>query len=132
MECQKFLFYCRLVDAFAGSIASAVEEAVSEKINEGISTLDVLLQSLPKTIPLDETAALNISFVNNPELSDSAIELAINGLFIGRNEILAPQGYLRGSDISVFNGDPPPKMITISLHENVFKSGSLVYFTVSF
>ncbi|KAK7371969.1 hypothetical protein VNO80_05336 [Phaseolus coccineus] len=121
--------YQVLVDAFAGSIASAVEEAVSEKINEGISTLDILLQSLPKTISLDETAALNVSFVNNPVLSDYAIELAINGLFTGRNEILAPQGYRRGSDISVFPVDPSPKMITISLHENVFKSGSLVYFT---
>ncbi|BAT80656.1 hypothetical protein VIGAN_03025200 [Vigna angularis var. angularis] len=121
--------YQVLVDAFAGSIASGVEEAVSDQINEGISTLDVLLQSLPKTYPIDETAALNVSFVNNPELSDSAIELEINGLFIGRNEILSPQGYHRGSDVSVSRANPSPKMITISLHENVFKSGSLVYFT---
>jgi len=132
ISCQQFPFSCRLVDAFAGSIASAVEEAVSDQINEGISTLDVLLQSLPKTFPIDETAALNVSFVSNPKLSDSAIELEINGLFTERNEILAPQGYHRGSDISVSRGDPLPKMITISLHENVFKSGSLVYFSVSF
>lgn len=121
--------YQVLVDAFAGNIASAVEEAISKKINEGISTLDYLLQSLPKTIALDKTAALNISFVDNPVLSDSAIELEINGLFTGRNDVLVPQGYHRGSDISVSGGDHSPKMITISLHENVFKSGSLVYFT---
>lgn len=129
-----FLFFCRLVDAFAGNIASAVEEAISKKINEGISTLDLLLQSLPKTIPLDETAALNVSFVDNPVLSDSAIELEINGLFTGRNEVLVPQAYYRGSGLSLSAscGGSSPKMITISLHESVFKSGSLVYFTVSF
>ncbi|KAG4952912.1 hypothetical protein AAZX31_14G017700 [Glycine max] len=121
--------YQVLVDAFAGNIASAVEEAISKKINEGISTLDLLLQSLPKTIPLDETAALNVSFVDNPVLSDSAIELEINGLFTGRNEVLVPQAYRRGSDLSASCGDSSPKMITISLHESVFKSGSLVYFT---
>ncbi|TKY57351.1 putative BPI/LBP family protein [Spatholobus suberectus] len=118
-----------LVDAFAGNIASAVEEAISEKIKEGTATLDYLLQSLPKTIPLDETAALNISFVDNPVLSDSSIEFEINGLFTGRNGVLVPQGYCRRSDISVSCGDRSPKMIMISLHENVFKSGSLVYFT---
>ncbi|KAL2316701.1 hypothetical protein Fmac_030577 [Flemingia macrophylla] len=120
--------YQVLVDAFAGNIATAVEEAISKKIKEGISTLDYLLQSLPKTIALDETASLNISFVDNPVLSDSAIELDINGLFTGRNEVLVPRGYRRGSNISVSYGDHSPKMITISLHENVFKSGSLVYF----
>lgn len=129
-----FQFFCRLVDAFAGNIASAVEEAISKKINEGISTLDLLLQSLPKTIPLDETAALNVSFMDNPVLSDSAIELEINGLFTGRNEVLVPQAYYRGSGLSLSAscGGSSPKMITISLHESVFKSGSLVYFTVSF
>ncbi|KHN43853.1 Putative BPI/LBP family protein [Glycine soja] len=123
--------YQVLVDAFAGNIASAVEEAISKKINEGISTLDLLLQSLPKTIPLDETAALNVSFVDNPVLSDSAIELEINGLFTGRNEVLVPQAYYRGSGLSLSAscGGSSPKMITISLHESVFKSGSMLYFT---
>ncbi|KAH1062748.1 hypothetical protein GLYMA_02G295500v4 [Glycine max] len=123
--------YQVLVDAFAGNIASAVEEAISKKINEGISTLDLLLQSLPKTIPLDETAALNVSFMDNPVLSDSAIELEINGLFTGRNEVLVPQAYYRGSGLSLSAscGGSSPKMITISLHESVFKSGSMLYFT---
>ncbi|KAK7385992.1 hypothetical protein VNO78_32010 [Psophocarpus tetragonolobus] len=121
--------YQVLVDAFAGNIASAVEEAISKQINEGIASLDLLLQSLPKTIPLDETAALNISFVDNPVLTNSAIELEINGLFTARNEVLAPQAYHRGPDLSVSCGSRSPNMLTISLHEKVFKSGSSVYFT---
>lgn len=119
--------YQVLVDAFKGNIGSAVEDAVSKKIREGIPTLDNLLQTLPKTISIDETAALNISFVDNPVLSNSSIELEIDGLFTERNDVLVPQVYHRRSDISVSSGGLP-KMINISLHENVFKSASEVYF----
>jgi hypothetical protein len=126
------LFYCRLVDAFKGNIGSAVEDTVSKKISEGIPTLDDLLQTLPKTILLDETAVLNVSFVGNPVLSNSSIELGINGLFTERNDDLVSQVYHRGYDnISVSSGDLP-KMVKISLHENVFKSASEVYYAVSF
>ncbi|XP_058745040.1 putative BPI/LBP family protein At1g04970 [Vicia villosa] len=120
--------YQVLVDAFKGNIGSAVEDAVSKKIREGIPTLDDLLQTLPKTISLDKTAALNVSFIDNPVLSNSSIELKINGLFSERKGVLVPQGYHKGSDpISLSNGDLP-KMINISIHENVFKSASEVYF----
>ncbi|XP_027329590.1 putative BPI/LBP family protein At1g04970 [Abrus precatorius] len=116
--------YQVLVDAFEGNIASSVEEAISEKIKEGIATLEYLLQSLPRTISLDETAVLNISFVDDPVLSDSSIEFELNGLFTARNEVLVTQRHRRGSC-----GGSSPKMIKISLHESVFKSGSLVYFS---
>ncbi|KAJ1392506.1 Lipid-binding serum glycoprotein, C-terminal [Sesbania bispinosa] len=119
--------YQVLVDAFEGTIASSVEENISKKIREGIETLDYVLQSLPKTISLDETAALNVSFVENPVLSDSSIELEINGLFTGRNDVLVPQGHHRVSGISV-SCSGTTKMIQLSIHENVFKSASLVYF----
>lgn len=126
-----FYAYCRLVDAFKGNIASAVEDAISKKIREGIAELDNLLQSLPKTISLDKTAVVNVSFVDNPVLTNSSIEIEINGLFTGRNDVLVPQSYHRRSETSV-SCSGSTKMIMISLHENVLKSASLVYFTVSF
>ncbi|KAJ1380409.1 Lipid-binding serum glycoprotein, C-terminal [Sesbania bispinosa] len=119
--------YQLLVDAFEVNIASAVEEAISDKIREGIGKLDNLLQSLPKQISLDKTSALNVSFVGNPVLSNSSIAIAINGLFIGRNEALVPQVFQKGLKISAACGGLP-KMIKVSIHENVFKSASLVYF----
>ncbi|XP_057441094.1 putative BPI/LBP family protein At1g04970 isoform X1 [Lotus japonicus] len=119
--------YQVLVDAFEGNIASAVEKAISKKITEGIATLDNSLQSLPKTISLDKTAVLNVSFVDNPVLSNSSVELAINGLFTGRNDVLVTEEYHKRSEVSVSYGSVP-KMIKISLHENVFKSASIVYF----
>ncbi|CAL0317454.1 unnamed protein product [Lupinus luteus] len=119
--------YQVLIDAFEGNIASAVEEAISKKIREGIAQFDTLLQSLPKTVSFDKTALLNVSFVDNPVLTNSSIELEINGLFTGRSKVLVPQTYYRGSEISVPRGSP--RMIEISVHENVLNSASSVYFT---
>lgn len=89
------------------------------------------MQSLPKQVALDKTAALNVSFVGNPVLSNSSIAIAINGLFTGRSEISVPQDYKKGFQVSSACGGLP-KMIKVSIHENVFKSASLVYFNVSF
>lgn len=89
------------------------------------------MQSLPKQISLDKTAALNFSFVGNPVLSNSSIALAVRGLFTGRTEVSVPQVYPKGLEISSSCGGLP-KMIKVSIHENVFKSASLVYFNVSF
>ncbi|XP_058788107.1 putative BPI/LBP family protein At1g04970 [Vicia villosa] len=119
--------YQLLVDAFEDNIASSVEEGISGKIKEGITKLDNVLQALPKQISLDETAALNVSFVGNPVLSNSSVAIAINGLFTRTSDILAPQNYKKGYKVSSACGGLP-KMMKISIHENVFKSASLVYF----
>ncbi|KAL5054145.1 hypothetical protein RYX36_034827 [Vicia faba] len=119
--------YQLLVDAFEENIASSVEEGISGKIKEGITKLDNFLQALPKQISLDETAALNVSFVGNPVLSNSSVAVAINGLFTRTSQILVPQSYKKGYQVSSACGGLP-KMIKVSIHENVFKSASLVYF----
>lgn len=93
--------------------------------------LDKTLQSLPKQISLDKITALNVSFVGNPVLSNSSVAIAINGLVTGKDEVLVPQGYQKGLKVSSACGGLP-KMIKVSIHENVFKSASLVYYNVSF
>jgi len=114
----------RIVDAFQGSIGSAVENAISKKIKEEIVKLDSLLQSLPKQIPIDHVAALNATFVDSPVLSNSFIELEINGLFTATDDFAVPRRS------SLFY-NCPAKMIGISLHEDVFNTAGLVYLNVS-
>ncbi|XP_028758053.1 putative BPI/LBP family protein At1g04970 isoform X2 [Neltuma alba] len=123
--------YQRIVDLFEGKIASAVEDAISGKIREGILKLSSSLQSLPKEISLGETAVLNVSFVNNPVLTNSSIEFEINGLFTGKKEILVPQCFHREPETS-FRCGGLSKMIKISLHEDVLNSASLVYFNAGY
>ncbi|KAK4386936.1 putative BPI/LBP family protein [Sesamum angolense] len=61
--------YQGLIDAFEGKIGSAVENAVSKKIRDAIIKLDLQLQSLPKEAPITNIAELNVTFVDDPELS---------------------------------------------------------------
>ncbi|KAH0992227.1 hypothetical protein GBA52_003710 [Prunus armeniaca] len=123
--------YKGLVDSFDGQIVSAVEDNISKKIKEGIMKLDSLLQSLPKQISLDDIAALNVTFVGNPVLSNSSIEFQINGLFMAPNDDFASNLYNKGAlDLVPFNA--PAKMVEIPLHENAFSSVSLVFFNENY
>lgn len=123
--------YQGLVDAFGGQIVSAVEENISKKVREGIMKLDSLLQSLPKQIKLDDIAALNVTLVDNPVLSNSSIEFQINGLFTAPIDdsvsCLDHKGLLDPLPFNV-----PAKMVEISLHEYVFISVSLVFFNANY
>jgi lipopolysaccharide-binding protein len=129
--CTLFLYlYSRVVNAFEGKIASAVENAISKKIREGIIKLDSLLQSIPKEIPVYHTAVLNVTFVDNPVLSNSSIEFEINGLVTAKDAVLVSNYNHKGWK-DIFFGRDPAKMIQISLQQDVFNSVSLVYFDVS-
>ncbi|KAK6149367.1 hypothetical protein DH2020_016892 [Rehmannia glutinosa] len=118
--------YQGLVDAFEGKISSAVEDAVPKKIKESIVKLDSLLQSLPKEVPVTNIAALNITFIDDPELSESSLDLEINGLLSAKDEFMLSSKYhsLRDS----FFCKEADKMVKFSFHEDVLKSASSVYF----
>lgn len=120
----------RIVDAFQGKIASAVEDAIVKKIREGIIKLDSLLHSLPKQMQVNGVVALNVTFVDDPLLSNSFIELEIDGLFTG-SEGISVSSYCHKGSQSLLSRKGSAKMIEISLHENVFESAASVYFHVS-
>lgn len=120
----------RLVDAFKEQIATAVEDSVSKRIQEGILKLDSLLQSIPKEIPVDRVAALNVTFVKDPVSSNSSIDFEINGLFTSKDGIPASNNYQKEHRAPV-SCRGPAKMIEISLDENVFNSAASVYYRVS-
>ncbi|KAL2495866.1 putative BPI/LBP family protein [Forsythia ovata] len=119
--------YQGLVDAFKGKISSAVEDAMSKKIEDGIINLDSLLESLPKEVPINDIAALNVTFIDDPELTESSLDLEINGLFSAKNEVVVSNQYHRmlGASSSCKTAN---RMVRISLHEDVLKSASSVYF----
>ncbi|KDP39204.1 hypothetical protein JCGZ_00961 [Jatropha curcas] len=123
--------YQVVVDAFAGPIGSAVENAISKKIKEGILKLDSRLQSLPKQVSVDHVSVMNVTFVDDPVLSNSTIELDINGLFMAMDNVLIPSHYYKGIHDSD-SSNCQTKMIEISLHENVFNTAAVVYFNAGY
>ncbi|XVF77336.1 hypothetical protein PTKIN_Ptkin14bG0034900 [Pterospermum kingtungense] len=154
--------YQGIVGAFEGKIVSAVEDAVTEKIREGITKLDSLLQSLPKQMQVNDVVALNVTFVDDPLLSNSSVELQINGLFTAADRIPdsnsvalnvsfmdAPvlltnssleleidgsvSNYCHEGSQSFFScKGSAAKMVEISLNENVFQSAASVYFQANY
>lgn len=120
-----------MINAFEEQIGSAVESAITNKLKDGILKLDSFLQSLPKEIPVDDNASLNVSFVENPLLSSSSIEFDINGLFTdGKKVQPVSKNYWQASQPAVFCTDQS-KMLGISLDEAVFNSASALYYDVS-
>ncbi|KAJ9686598.1 hypothetical protein PVL29_015462 [Vitis rotundifolia] len=122
--------YQGVVDAFEEQIGSAVESTIAKKLKEGIVKLDSFLQALPKEIPVDDIASLNVTFVNDPLLSNSSIGFDINGLFTRANATTLPK-YYQNLKRPVSCTDPS-KMLGISLDEAVLDSASALYFNAEF
>lgn len=119
-------FYQGLVDAFEDLIQSAIEDVVSDKIRGVFTTVDSVLHSLPKEFVVRDIAAMNITFVDEPIVSKSSIELDINGLFTAADH-LTSSFYHKRSEKHVAYG-ASSKMVDILLHEKVLDSASLVLF----
>ncbi|CAL5342341.1 unnamed protein product [Camellia sinensis] len=123
--------YQGIVDAFEGQIGSAVENAITKKLEGGVSDLDSFLQALPKEIDVDDTASLNVTFVNDLSLSNSSIGFEINGLFTRKRKDAFPNYFLNSPQPSVSCTDPS-KMLGISLDESVFTSAATLYYNAKF
>ncbi|XP_074307770.1 putative BPI/LBP family protein At1g04970 [Silene latifolia] len=122
--------YQWFVDIFVERIESAVEEAITQKLREATSTLDSSLQSLPKEIPIDDVASLNVSFVDEPVLTNASIGLQISGLFAASDRTWEPKAHEQ--HLKTFSCDDPLKMIGISIDEAVFLSASDLYFETGY
>ncbi|KAK8487406.1 hypothetical protein V6N13_141351 [Hibiscus sabdariffa] len=119
--------YQGIVDAFQGKLVSAVEDAITKNIQKGIIKLDSKLQSIPKQLQVNSVVALNVTFVDDPLLTNSSVELEINGLFSGADKISVSNCYHKRSQ-NFLSGSGLAKMVEISLHEKVFESAASVYF----
>ena len=107
------------MDAFEKKIATAVENAISKKIREGIIKLDSSLQSIPKQVPVYSIAVLNVTFVDNPVMSNSSIEFEINGLVTAKVAFVVSNYNHKGRRGST-SCSSPAKMNHIALQETVF------------
>ncbi|CAI0432175.1 unnamed protein product [Linum tenue] len=124
--------YQGMIDAFAGRITSAVESTITKNLKDGIDKLDAFLQSLPKEIPVDNIASLNVTFLSDPLLTSNSIQFDINGLFMARqNTSSTSMEYFRNSQSSVLCSDPS-KMLGIELDEAVFNSACALYYNAKF
>ncbi|EOA40204.1 hypothetical protein CARUB_v10008924mg [Capsella rubella] len=124
-------FYQGMVNAFKDQIGSSVESTISKKLTEGVSDLDSFLQSLPKEIPVDDKAALNVTFTSDPIYKDSSITFEIDGLFNKRETNQVLKSFFRKSLSSVICPGNS-QMLGISVDEAVFNSAAALYYNAEF
>ncbi|KAG8075776.1 hypothetical protein GUJ93_ZPchr0006g41869 [Zizania palustris] len=118
-------FYQGLINAFEDHIRAAVEKAIPENIIDGTSKLDSLLQSLPRSVNLDNVSALNMTFVSDPQYGNSSIEFDVDGLF--SSAVAKTSNLQKHPQLSLSCGGAS-KMLLLSLDEDVFNSALEVYF----
>jgi len=119
-------FYQGFINAFEDHIKAAVEKAIPENIIEGAGKLDSFLQGLPRTVSLDDVAALNMTFVNDPHYGNSSIEFDINGLIT--SAVAKTTNNLQKHPHLSLSCGGASKMLLLSLDEDVFNSALDVYF----
>lgn len=122
-----WLLVWRFINAFEDHIKAAVEKAIPVNIIEGAGKLDSFLQGLPRTVSLDDIAALNMTFVNDPHYGNSSIEFDINGLIT--SAVAKTANLQKHPHLSLSCGGAS-KMLLLSIDEDVFNSASEVYFKV--
>ncbi|KAJ9560859.1 hypothetical protein OSB04_006019 [Centaurea solstitialis] len=121
--------YQGIVDALEKQIMSAIEKAITEKLNAGVSKLGSFLQTLPKQIPVDDIASLNVTFVNAPFLSDNSLGFEINGLFVKSQKNTPSLHNALRSPVSCSDSS---KMVAIALDQAVFVSAAALYYDAMF
>ncbi|CAN0920714.1 Putative BPI/LBP family protein At1g04970 [Linum grandiflorum] len=126
-------FYQGIFDAFGDHIATAVESTITTKLGDGIVKVDAFLQSLPKEIPVDDIAALNVTVLKDPSLTSNSIQFDINGLFMEReNPSTSMNYYLNSQSSSSVLCSDPSRMLGIELDEAVFNSACTLYYDAKF
>ncbi|XP_066376400.1 putative BPI/LBP family protein At1g04970 [Miscanthus floridulus] len=118
-------FYQGFINAFEDHIKAAVEKAIPENIIEGAGKLDSFLQGLPRTISLDDVAAFNMTFINDPHYGNSSIEFDINGLVT--SAVAKTTNLQKHPQLSLACGGAS-KMLLLSLDEDVLNSALEVHF----
>ncbi|CAH8251196.1 unnamed protein product [Arabidopsis lyrata] len=124
-------FYQGMVNAFKDQIGSSVESTIAKKLTEGVSDLDSFLQNLPKEIPVDDNAALNVTFTSDPILRNSSITFEIDGLFTkGETNQFLKSFFRKSVSLVICPGNS--KMLGISVDEAVFNSAAALYYNADF
>lgn len=129
-----------------------MEEAITKNLEGAILKLASFLESLPKQMPVDDIASLNVTFVNGISLSNSSIGFEIDGLFSRRDQAWKYGFYrdllfhredlyssrdqkrklnLYEEHLQALSCRDSSEMIGISIDESVFHSASTLYFEVS-
>uniref|UniRef100_A0A9J8CE19 Bactericidal permeability-increasing protein n=1 Tax=Cyprinus carpio carpio TaxID=630221 RepID=A0A9J8CE19_CYPCA len=78
-------FFEPFVSTFQGKISEMIHVRICPAIQQAISKLEMNLQKMPVSIPVDQYIYLSILFTSSPAVTDRSIELDIKGEFYSKS-----------------------------------------------
>ncbi|CAM6042964.1 unnamed protein product [Sphagnum compactum] len=119
--------YQWFVYAFDDEIRAEIESAILTTINTWAGKLDALLMELPRSLPIDDTSAIDVALVEDPFLGPNFLAVRANGEFVSlKKPTVPPQpGHSLHPGIVCCELE---KMVTIAISDYVINSAAKVYF----
>jgi hypothetical protein len=121
--------YQWFVYAFDDEIRAAVEGAITSAIISGARKLDTFLLGLPRSLPIDDISAVDVTVVEDPFVSPTFLSAGVKGEFISLKKPTVPLQPDHSLPPGIFCSESA-KMITIAVCDYVINSAAKVYFEV--
>lgn len=121
--------WTRFVYAFDDEIRAAVEGAITSAIISGARKLDTFLLELPRSLPIDDISAIDVTVVEDPFVSPTFLSAGVKGEFISLKKPTVPLQPDHSLPPGIFCSESA-KMITIAVCDYVINSAAKVYFEV--
>ncbi|KAH9555834.1 hypothetical protein CY35_08G137300 [Sphagnum magellanicum] len=119
--------YQWFVYAFDDEIRAAVEGAITSAIISGARKLDTFLLGLPRSLPIDDISAVDVTVVEDPFVSPTFLSVGVKGEFISLKKPTVPLQPDHSLPPGIFCSESA-KMITIAVCDYVINSAAKVYF----
>ncbi|KAJ7570867.1 hypothetical protein O6H91_01G136800 [Diphasiastrum complanatum] len=119
--------YNWLAYAFGDQIRAAIETALTDQIVQGVGKLDSFLQHIPRKIPIDDTAAVDVTVVQNPVLNSAFLSVGVKGEFLNVDSVEDSSKSVGILPVGLFCSNSL-KMVTMALSDHVLDSAAAVYF----
>ncbi len=123
------IFQTRFVYAFDDEIRAEIESAILTTIDTWAGKLDALLMELPRSLPIDDTSAIDVALVEDPFLGPNFLTVCANGEFVSLKKPTVPPQPGHSLHPGIICSELE-KMVTIAISDYVINSAAKVYFEV--
>jgi hypothetical protein len=123
------IFRTRFIYAFDDEIRAEIESAILTTINTWAGKLDALLMELPRSLPIDDTSAIDVALVEDPFLGPNFLTVCANGEFVSLKKPNVPPQPGHSLHPGIVCSELE-KMVTIAISDYVINSAAKVYFEV--
>uniref|UniRef100_A0A803K8V6 Bactericidal permeability-increasing protein n=1 Tax=Xenopus tropicalis TaxID=8364 RepID=A0A803K8V6_XENTR len=117
-----------ILSMFKGSMLGPIHDAFSQQLcpqfDRSVVQMETLLSSLPVTEPVDSVAALELSLVSPPLITEQNVDLLVRGQFVG----LSQRWDVPYSPVEMDLPDAESRMLVLAVSQFSANSASYVHY----